>query len=255
MIHEKVDIRVTGSCEDAHLLTYFIEDSKDYGKRKRPCVLVIPGGAYEHHAAREGEPVALRFNAMGYNAAVLEYSLAPVHFPVQMMETARAVAFLREHAEKYHIKKNSIVIAGFSAGGHHCEEISLRPDALIAGYPVITSGEYAHEGSFKNLLGDEYEYKKEMLSLENAVSDDAPPAFIWNTFEDGSVPAMNGLLLAKAYLEAGVPVEYHLFEKGGHGLALANEFTESWKLKENVPETAVWIELAEMWLKNKIELS
>ena len=41
----------------------------------RPLVLVVPGGGYEHVSDREGDPVAVRFLAEGYHAAVLRYSV------------------------------------------------------------------------------------------------------------------------------------------------------------------------------------
>lgn len=48
---------------------------------------------------------------------------------------------------------------------------------LLLCYPVITSGEKAHEESFRNLLGEQYEEKKEELSLENQVTPGTPPNF------------------------------------------------------------------------------
>ena len=42
---------------------------------RRPLVLVVPGGGYEHVSAREADPVALQFAAAGYHAAVLTYSV------------------------------------------------------------------------------------------------------------------------------------------------------------------------------------
>lgn len=42
---------------------------------RRPLVLVVPGGGYEHVSAREADPVALQFAAAGYHTAVLTYSV------------------------------------------------------------------------------------------------------------------------------------------------------------------------------------
>ena len=44
--------------------------------RKLPAMLVIPGGAYWMVSDREAEPVALKFFAEGFNAFVLNYSVA-----------------------------------------------------------------------------------------------------------------------------------------------------------------------------------
>ena len=44
-----------------------------------------------------------------------------------------------------------------------------------------------------------------MMALENQVDIHVPPAFIWHTFEDQSVPFQNSLLFVEAMGKAGVP--------------------------------------------------
>ena len=58
-------------------LTVYLRDAEQAMPlfQTRPLVLVIPGGGYEHVSPREGDPVALRFLAAGYHAAVLHYSV------------------------------------------------------------------------------------------------------------------------------------------------------------------------------------
>ena len=43
--------------------------------KRRPLVLVVPGGGYSHVSPRECDPVALQFAAAGYHTAVLTYSV------------------------------------------------------------------------------------------------------------------------------------------------------------------------------------
>ena len=88
------------------------------------------------------------------------------------------------------------------------------------------------------------------MSLENQVTADTPPAFIWHTYEDGSVPVENSLFYASAMRRAKVPFELHIYPRGGHGLALANQETKSARGNEIVPEVQNWIELAGTWIKN-----
>ena len=103
-------------------------------------------------------------------------------------------------------------------------EISNRPDAVILCYPVITSGEKAHRGSFDLLLGkDASEEELTWASLEKQVTTNTPPAFLWQTFTDATVPVENSILYTEACRNAGVPCELHLFMEGRHGLSLANE--------------------------------
>ena len=66
---------------------------------------------------------------------------------------------------------------------------SNRPDAAILSYPVITSADKAHRGSFQALLGmDAAEEELEYMSLEKQVSPQTPPCFLWQTATDEAVP-------------------------------------------------------------------
>ena len=117
-----------------------------------------------------------------------------------------------------------------------------RPNAVILSYPVITSGEKTHMGSFDNLCGDNESLKRE-LSLEKCVSEKSSPAFIWATTDDNGVPSENSLLMAAAYKVAGVPFELHIFESGVHGLSLAT--AETGNINKPVQK---WLSLSFTWL-------
>ena len=125
----------------------------------------------------------------------------------------------------------------------------LRPTGMILGYPVITSGEYAHHGSFKNLLGDNYEAEKANHSLENFVSQDTPPTFIWHTQSDNAVPIENSIFLLNALQKNGIKTEFHMYPEGVHGLSLCNELTGS-RPDLIVPHAAGWIDLAIEFVKS-----
>ena len=270
MIYQEFDIKEKGSLEGAKLTVYIQEYAETLNIKDRPLILICPGGAYAYTSDREAEPIALSFLAKGYHAAVLRYSCAPAVFPTALMELGRSILLIREHAKEWHIKEDSIVVQGCSAGGHlaasyacmwmndflsegmnitYADRIKLRPNGLMLCYPVITSGKFAHEGSFHNLLGDNYLELKEMMSLENAVNEHVPRTFIWHTFTDGAVPVQNSLLFANALIERGISTELHIFPEGCHGLALANELTAGNELKEIEPVATPWIDLATTWMK------
>ena len=97
----------------------------------------------------------------------------------------------------------------------------LRPDALGLCYPVAVSWGRTHEGSFDNLTGGD-EVLRRRLSLDRLVRPDMPPAFLWHTREDASVPCRNSLILAQAMEEAGVDFSLHIYRKGKHGLSTAD---------------------------------
>lgn len=205
--------------------------------RRRPAVLILPGGAYERCSARESEPVALRFAARGYAAFSLNYSCTPLPFPTALREAAMAMCYIRRHADELEVAPDRIAAIGFSAGGHLCgllgtlfDDEALRdlgsprdiaPNALGLCYPVAVSSGRTHEGTWRNLtLGDDRLRKR--LSLETLVRSDMPPTFLWHTREDASVPCRNSLLLATAMEEAGVSFVLHIYNRGKHGLSVAD---------------------------------
>ncbi len=270
MIHEEIKIQVQGSEPYARVTTYLISHSEEIGIDKRPLVVVCPGGGYCFTSEREAEMFALKWNAYGYHAMVLWYSVRPAVYPAALLELATAVKMARERPKEWHIDEERIFVQGSSAGGHLAASYGmfwrkpfiaeavkgdpelLRPNGMILNYPVITSGPYAHKESFENLLGDEYEAKKEEMSLENQVNQDTPPAFIWHTNEDGLVPAENSLLLALAMRKAGIPVELHMYMKGGHGLGLASELTMGVNGDNVEPSCQSWFELAYGWTREAV---
>ena len=111
------------------------------------------------------------------------------------------------------------------------QNVSNRPDVAILSYPVITSGKYAHRDSFVALFGKEpSEQELDYMSLENHVTKDTPPCFLWQTVTDQTVPVENSYLFAQACAQAGVPFAQHVFSEGIHGLSVA---TEEW-LEQNI---------------------
>lgn len=270
MLHEKIEINVDGSTGGSTLTTYLIEPTEDLYHRERPLILLCPGGGYEFIAEREGEMLALQFLSMGYHAAVLRYSVAPAIFPTALTELATAVKIIREHAKEWHIIPNQIIVEGCSAGGHLAASLGtlwndqefdiasrvgtqpemIQPNGLILCYPVITSGEYAHRGSFENLLrGIETEKLLEKVSLEKQVSKETPPTFIWHTDQDGLVPAENSILFVSALRKSGVSAEFHMYSVGDHGLAAASDVTLSPNKTENQPACQNWLSMADHWIK------
>ena len=229
----------------ATLRGYVIDNSEEMDPdRKRPAVLIVPGGGYEMTSDREAEPIALAMLGYGFHAFVLRYSVAPSRYPVALLEAAEAMRLIRDHADEWHVDPQAVVVAGFSAGGHlaaslgttggddvltaHGYELTdIRPNGMMLGYPVISSGRYAHRGSFDALLGEHKDDPAmlERVSLEHHVSEATPPTFIWHTMPGESVPVRNTLLFIDALMAHHVSVEAHLFPSGGHGLSLGTTDT------------------------------
>ncbi|MEE1055453.1 MAG: alpha/beta hydrolase [Acutalibacteraceae bacterium] len=272
MIHEKLYLKDYYSFlgEDGrnpYLETYLPFNLTEMHRenRKRPCMVVCPGGGYSMCSQRESEPVALKFLADGYNVFVINYSVAPHRFPCQLREVAAVMELIYKNADAWNCDTEKIAIIGFSAGGHlaahystmyDCKEVrEVFPDskpvnASVLSYPVISADrDFAHMGSFKNLLGhepDEQEVK--YFSCNNNVKENTPPAFLWHTAEDNSVPVKNSLVYAEALAKYKIPFELHVFPYGAHGLSTCDDQSCD-NINDIHKYNTVWIDNAKKWLR------
>ncbi|MGH7940178.1 MAG: alpha/beta hydrolase [Limisphaerales bacterium] len=208
------------------------------------AMVICPGGGYARLAPHEGRDYALWLNQHGLTCFVLRYRLGShgYHYPAEFLDVERAIRWVRAHAAEYGIDPNRVGIMGSSAGGHlasmalthfddgHAgsadpvERESSRPDLGILCYAVITMGKYTHHGSRMNLLGPNPSPKLvRKLSSELQVRDDTPPCFIWCTYEDKTVPMENSMMFAEALRKHGIPFDLHIYERGGHGMGLADK--------------------------------
>lgn len=226
-------------------------------RRPRGAVLVCPGGGYTNRAAHEQLPIAERYRDAGFHAFVLQYRVSPNLHPAPLLDLSRAVRLIRHSAGRWALDPERIAVCGFSAGGHLTaslgvhydldilntgeilDAISCRPDALILSYAVLSGKAFRHEGSFTNLLGPDPDPALiTLMSLEDHVTSDTPPTFLWHTADDAVVPVANSLLFAQALSRSGVPFELHVYPSGTHGLGLA----------EATPHIASWMDLSTDWL-------
>ena len=245
----------------------------EWEPRRRPAVIVCPGGAYSFLTDREGEPVAISFMQQGFDAFVLHYSLNEKSaYPGPLEDISRAVWLVRSHADQWNIDPDQITVCGFSAGGHLCallgtqwntpglcERLQIpeggnKPNAMVIGYGV--TGEYienlhrqfanAPEGS-PNKLGA-------MLSaplapqavVTNYISEATAPAFIWQARED-YLNILESVHFAEKLYKCGVPFELHIFGSGPHGLSLGTPLVAyGAKLPANVDR---WFPMCANWLK------
>ena len=105
--------RLSNNGQEPYLTTYLLDNYQGLDpERKRPLVLICPGGGYNHLSVREAEPVAVRMNALGFHAAIVNYSLAPMDFPCAWCDAAEAVHFVRAHASEWNVDERKIILAG-----------------------------------------------------------------------------------------------------------------------------------------------
>jgi acetyl esterase/lipase len=198
-------------------------------------VLVIPGGGYSHVSLeREGRNSTTYLNAKGYDAWVLNYSVAttsptPLH-PVPLDEALGAVRYIRSLN-----KAVKLGIWGYSAGGHLAAITVTNPGAEldfgILTYPVISMDPaITHQGSRDNLIGTNPSPELvQSMSAENAVTDTTPPIFIYHSANDATVPVENSLRFLNAMTNHSRPYQALILPDGAHGIALAlNDPKRNW---------------------------
>jgi acetyl esterase/lipase len=213
----------------------------------KTCVVICPGGGYRILASsHEGYDIAAKFNEIGVSALVLYYRLPEDSAQVDkkyapLQDAQAALALVRENAAKWNVDPNKVGIMGFSAGGHLAATASthftkdytgilpganLRPDFSILMYPVISVRSFGHGGSSQNLLGkNPSEEDLHLFSNEEQVTPQTPKAFLVHAADDNAVPLKNSLLYAEKLTANKVPVDLHVYAKGGHGFGLNNKTT------------------------------
>lgn len=227
------------------------------------AILVIPGGGYEHVAmGHEGFQIADWLNAQGMAAFVLDYRVAPYHYPAEIEDGVQAMRLIRSRAAQYAIDPNRIGVWGSSAGGHlasslgtHCQNpanpvpsvkddplagVSCRPAFMVLAYPVIGMREpITHHGSMVNFLGpDPAPGLARAWSNQDAVTSTTPPAFIFATENDPTVPIENELAFYQALVKNHVHAELHIFDYSNHGCGLCG----------SIIPLRVWPSLLRTWL-------
>ncbi len=204
--------------------------------------------------------MAVRFQNMGISAFVLKYRLPDARLQknvayAPLQDVQQAFRLIRKQAKDLGVNPDQVGILGFSAGGHlastagtHFEKPvvsdssspNVRPDFMVLIYPVISfTDSLTHSGSRANLLGKQF--TKERLayfSNENHVTPQTPPVLLVHCADDSTVAVGNSLVFYQACIKAKVPVEMHLYPKGGHGYGLHNPSTpDQW-----MDRVANWLE-------------
>jgi acetyl esterase/lipase len=255
------------SDKDIPTLTVFLPDPE---KATGAAFVICPGGGYGGLASSyEGDHYARFLNEQGIAGFVLKYRLGSSGYrhPVMLQDALRAVRLVRFRALGWKLDPKRVGIMGSSAGGHLAstllthfdagipdandlvERESSRPDLGILCYPVITMGEFTHQGSKNNLLGkDPSPELVRDLSNELRVTKETPPCFIWHTYEDKAVPVENSLQFAGALRKAGVPFDLHVYQKGAHGLGLGSHDYDAAKWHPWTRDCIFWLN-AQGWAR------
>ena len=251
MIH----VNVPGS-KNATLEGYILDCEISFGlDKKRPAIVICPGGGYLYCSPREAEPIALRYAAAGFHAFILRYSTrwdAAGFAPLK--EVSWVIGHIRENAEIWNIDPEKIVTCGFSAGGHLALSAGLlaenKPNAMILGYPAASAPNLPGANFMLKLLKGREDVTDEdakEFDLVSQITKEAPPVFLAATAQDlltnyGAMP------IAQKYMELGLGYELHVFQFGPHGYSLADATTADGSYLVLDDAFAQWHDLSVKWL-------
>ena len=208
----------------------------------RPAVIILPGGGYNILADdHEGGEIGRFLNGHGIVALTLRDRVPTGAFAEPdagpVMDAQKAVSIVRERAGELGIDPSRIGLMGFSAGGHTAlvaattkasfpgadASPSARPDCTILIYPwrvLAAEGKQLWPG----------------VMIDAATT----PMFIAQTADDTASPDKGAVALFSALLDAKVPAELHVYERGGHGYGL--------RRREQAPGTGDWPARLVDWL-------
>lgn len=250
----------TGRISEVHEPTLTVW-AADPAKANGTAIVICPGGGYARLSAlREGVRYAEWLNGLGVTCFILKSRLKEYGHPAPLRDVLRAMRIVRSRAADFGIDPHRIGIIGSSAGGHlassaatlydHADgktgapldAVSARPDFALLMYPVIfMEGPHIHAGSRDNLISAHpTPALAALLSTDRLVTRDTPPTFLVHAQDDKTVPVENSLAFYAALRRAGVPVEMHLYEQGGHGFAMEAMHRP----------TSEWPQRAETWLRS-----
>jgi acetyl esterase/lipase len=236
-----------GNVSNPTITVYRPSKQKDTGA----AMVVCPGGGYHILALDlEGTEVCEWLNSIGVTAILLKYRV-PVReglprYAPPLQDAQRALGMVRSRASAWGIDPNRIGIMGFSAGGHLSAALSTNYDKRT--YPAVDAADQVScKPDFTMLIYPAYltaTDKSEKIAPELPITANTPPTLIIQTQDDG-IPVENSVYYYLALKNAGVPVEMHLYPKGGHGYGLR---------KTEVTVTT-WPQRAEEWLRAQGVLS
>lgn len=201
-INEKQNVKLTA---------YIQEVEKEFRSiKKRPAVMVIPGGGYMFCSDREADPVALPYLSAGYDVFILRYSVGEGGaWPSPLNDYEDAMECIVKHAEEWHVMEDKIAVAGFSAGGHLAGAAATiakhKPAAAILGYAVL------------NDIVEEI--SPGAPEITKCVDRDTCPCFLFASRSDNVVPILSTIEMMEALDKAGITFECHIYPYGPHGFS------------------------------------
>lgn len=216
-------------------------------KSGAPAVIACPGGGYRRLAMNhEGHDMATWFNKQGVTFAVLKYRMPNGDIEIPISDALQAIRTLRERAEEWNVDPKRVGIMGASAGGNLAAQVAThytseedRPDFQILLYAALTAHKQAAASLFR---GDGSDEMLNHYTPSKQVSEQTPPAILFSSADDRTVPCRNSIDYFLALREKGVRAALHIYPAGGHG----------WGYEERMPYKREWTAELERWLAEEV---
>jgi acetyl esterase/lipase len=192
------------------------------GAAVKGAIMICAGGAFMVRSAYDEAPVAKCFNELGYHAFVVKYRLRPYTQEEGALDLARAVRFVRSHADELGMDKENVAAIGFSAGGILCGEMLLNFGEQVDGTALDLdympdaidkiSADIAADGMIYSFYG---RLSVASTDVEKFKESDLPPT----RFVYGSEEIFRNQIeaCANAARQAGVMVDSHVLDGRQHG--------------------------------------
>lgn len=193
------------------------------GTKIKGAILISAGGAFQYRSNQnEGIPVAEELSKLGYQSFVVNYRLRPYTQEEGALDLARAVRFVRAHAEEYGIEESDIAVMGFSAGGILSGEMLLNFDGTINGTaldPDYVPDELDNISADAAACGMIYSFYGRLsvasTDVEKFKASDLQPTYFTYGTRDPFVGEFEECV--EALQQANVPVESHALDAMPHG--------------------------------------
>ncbi|MGH8372342.1 MAG: alpha/beta hydrolase, partial [Gammaproteobacteria bacterium] len=153
-------------------------------------------------------------------------------------DAQRTIGLVRLHARAWHINPHKIGVIGFSAGGYLVAEISTNYKQRLY-KPIDAADKESARPDFAMAIYPGHLDVSGHLNPNVPVSRDTPPTFLVQAEDDHVDGVKQSLVYYPALMNAGVPVEMHLYAHGGHAFGLR---------PTKLPITR-WPELATQWMR------
>ena len=201
-----------------------------------PMVVFFYGGSWSSGERADYRFVGEALASQGIAVAVADYRLSPeVRYPAFVQDSALAVRWAFDNAEKYGANPAKVFVMGHSAGAYNAAMLALdkRWLAAVDSSPAKLAGWIGLAGPYDFLpIGDRktqvaFEWpntaadSQPMFHAGSATASSAPALLIAPTNDSVVSTQRSTIAMAQRLKSSGVPVESELYDSVGHVTLIA----------------------------------